>query len=208
MGLIPRKERLTRKLEDDSRSGKRDYQGLVDQLSSPEAKVRRLGARDLSGFPSAAEVLGERLPQEDDLAVREAMFGSLVAIGGDAAVRCLIPMLKSEDAALRNSAVEALQQISEALAPYLEAMLSDGDADVRILAVNILSALSLPQSPELLLKAAAHDEHVNVVAGALDALAEVGTLEMVPILEEIKGRFPREPFLTFAVETAIRRIKG
>lgn len=208
MALIRSNKRLTRNLDESSRRGERDIEGLLAQLDDPDPSIRRLGARDLAGHPQAASALAERLPMEDDLAAREAILGSLVAIGGDQAVRGLAPMLKSEDASLRNGAIEALQQLPHAVEPYLETMLSDPDHDARLMAVNALALMPLPQAPGRLFKVAREDEHVNVVAAALDALAEVGEPEMIPTLLDVKERFREEPFLCFAVDTAIRRIKG
>ena len=47
----------------------------------------------------------------------------------------ILALLRSDDASLRNGAVEALQAMPEAVRPLLPGLLADGDADVRILAV-------------------------------------------------------------------------
>lgn len=208
MALIRSNKRLTRSLDENSRRLDRGPQGLLAQLDDPDPMVRRLGARDLSTHPQAVSALAERLPLEEDMAVREAILGSLVAIGDDPAVRGLLPLLKSEDASLRNAAIEALQQLPRAVEPHLETMLSDPDSDARLMAVNALALMPLADAPARLLEVARRDEQINVVAMALDALAEVGEPTMIPTLLDVKERFREEPFLCFAVDMAIRRIKG
>lgn len=208
MALIRSSKRITRDLDENSRRGERDFEGLLKQLGDPDPQIRRLGARDLAAYQRAASALSERLPLEDDLAVREAILGSLVAIGGDQAVRGLAPLLKSEDANLRNGAIEALQQLPQAVEPFLETMLGDPDPDARLMAVNVLALMPLAQAPDRLLQVASEDEHINVVAAALNALAEVGESPMIPTLLDVKERFKQEPFLCFVVDTVIRRIKG
>ena len=45
-------------------------------------------------------------------------------------------------------------------------------------------------------------------AAALDALAEVGEPDAIPALETLADRFPDVAFIRFAVDAAIRRIRG
>ena len=209
MALIKHKNRITRPLREETRTDERGMDGLLKQLASPDPMVRRLGAKDLGKFPDrAVDALADRLTEEEELAVREAIITSLVDIGGPIATRRLILLLRSEDTALRNSAMEALQHSVDQVEPHLNDMLADPDPDVRILTVNLIAGLTLPTIPQLLLKAATCDEHVNVVAAALDFLAEVGVQEMIPSLKTVKDRFPGEPFIIFSVDTVIRRIEG
>ena len=147
MALISRKNRITRPLQEETRTQERGIDGLMKQLDSPDPMVRRLGAKDLGGFPEAVDALAEHLPAEEDLAVREAIITSLVAIDGPAVTRCLILLLGSEDAALRNSAVEALQHSAVQVEPHLNDLLADPDPDVRILTINLIAGLTLPAVP-------------------------------------------------------------
>jgi hypothetical protein len=52
------------------------------------------------------------------------------------------------------------------------------------------------------------ESHVNVCAAAVDVLTDVGDEEAVPALLALKRRFADEPFMTFAVDMAVRRIGG
>ncbi len=194
--------------EQEKRSHARDLQGLLAQLDALDPSERRWAARDLAGHPDAVPELCGRLAVEDDETVREAVFTALITIANDAAVRGLIPLLRSEDARLRNGAIEALQQMNELIAPYIEDLLEDEDSDVRIFAVNVVESLRHPLSQDWLHAVIKRETHVNVLATAIDILAEIGAPDMIPDLEAAAERHPDEPFLRFAVKTAIRRIRG
>lgn len=190
----------------DRRQEARDPDSLVRQLADADPGVRRWAARDLADHPDRAAALGDRLDREADASVREALLTGLMTIGTDEAARPLIRLLRSEDASLRNGAIEALQQMPDATTAHLGALLADGDSDVRIFAINILQSLRHPQAAQWLHAVIRDEDHINVLASAVDVLAEIGTPAMVADLAVLKGRFPDEPFLHFAVDLAIRRI--
>ncbi len=186
----------------------KDYATLLDDLADDVPAVRRRAALDLGAVAAAAEPLCARLTVESDKAVREAMVTSLIRIGNEQAVQGLLPLLRSEDAGLRNDVIEALQQMPGSVGPFMEAMLTDADTDVRIFAVNILEALRHADSRRWLEEVIARDPHINVCATAVDLLAEVGTPESLPTLQTLLERFGREPYIRFAVDTAVSRIRG
>ena len=186
----------------------RDLHGLLQQLKSPEAGQRRWAARDLAPYPQSAPTLGEALLSERDASVRSALFTSLAGFATDEAVTALLPLLRSEDAALRNGAIEALAEMPQAVAPRINTLLHDNDPDVRIFTVNLLGDLKHPDINIWLTKVLTRDEHVNVVAAAIEVVAEVGTPEAVPALQSAVLRFSSDPFLGFAADMAIERIES
>ncbi len=208
MALVKRTEDRTAPSKPHIRKYDRDLQGLLAQLQDEQVKARRWAARDLAAHPEAVGALCDRLQAEPDPTVREAIFGSLLTIGTDAVAEGLIPLLRSEDAGLRNGAVEILRQLPDAVGHRIAALLADPDPDVRIFAVDILRDLAHPEAPAWLLAVVETDEHVNVVTTAIDRLAEVGTPDMAPAIQGVKDRFPGEPFVGFAVDTALKRILG
>jgi HEAT repeat protein len=159
-------------------------------------------------MPDAVAAICVHLANERSLSVRSIILTGLIVHKSPGVVRGLLPLLGSEDANLRNGAIEALQQMPDDVAPHVEAMLGDPDSDVRIFAVDVLSALAHPMVPEWLRRVVTLDPHVNVCAAALDALAEAGQPEVIPALEELANRFADVAFIRFAVDAAIRRIRG
>lgn len=186
----------------------RDLASLLADLSAAESGTRRAAARELSNHPEAAMTLCDRLDVEASPSVRAVLFTSLIRLQTPEVAGRLAAYLRSDDVPLRNGAIEALQEMPDAVAPHLRALLADADSDVRIFAVNILGALRHLNAPEWLAEVVRHEPHVNVCAAAVDALAEVGGLEAVDALEGLRARFAGEQFMAFAIDTAIRRIRG
>jgi HEAT repeat protein len=186
----------------------RDLPGLLMQLEEGDAEQRRWAARDLASHAAAAPALGELLLTESDSSVREALFISLASIGDEAAAGALLPLLRSDDAALRNGALESLAGMPAAVKPRLAALLADGDADVRLMTVNLLGELRQAQVLPWLLQVLQHEPEVNVVAAAIEVLAETGQPEHVPALRAAAHRFAQDAFIGFAADMAIERIEA
>lgn len=186
----------------------RDLLGLQQQLGDADPHLRRLAARDLGAFPKAALSLGQALALETEPAVREALFTSLGGLAGEAAVQALLPLLRSDDAGLRNGAIEALAAMPQAVAPCVDRLLHDDDPDVRIFTVNLLGELRHAAVPAWLVQVLHQDEHVNVVAAALEVLAEVGGTDELPALRAARDRFDNDAFIQFAADLAISRIEA
>jgi HEAT repeat protein len=177
-------------------------------LMSDDASLRRRAARALAELPSAVPLLCAHLADEQNLSVRSIILTGLIINKSPAVVAGLLPLLGGEDANLRNGAIEALQQMPGEVAPHVEAMLAAADSDVRIFAINVLAALPHPMVPQWLSRVVRLDPHVNVCAEALDALAEVGEPDAIPALEALADRFADIAFIRFAVDAAVRRIRG
>lgn len=195
-------------VEQDERSFARDFDGLKAELSAASPTARRWAARDLVGHPGAAPALIARLELEPDSAVREAIMTSLTEIGDAVTVQGLVKCLRSEDASLRNEAIEAMKHLPDTVAPVMAGLLADPEPDVRIFAVNVLESLRHPDVEQWLIEVISEDAHINVCATAVDLLGEVGTEAAVTPLEALKLRFPDEPYIEFAADLALRRIRS
>lgn len=186
----------------------RDLPGLLRQLRTGSSSERRWAARDLADYPESAAALGDHLSREAEPQVREAVFTTLGALANSEAVAALLPLLRTEDAQLRNGAIEALIEMPQAVGPKIVALLEDPDPDVRIFTVNLLGDLRHPDLNAWLIRVLRHEEQVNVVAAAIEVVAEVGTSDAVPALQAAVQRFPQDPFLAFAADVAIERIES
>jgi len=202
------KQNISKSIEQDQRKRERDCTSLELQLSDPSSAARRWAARDLVSCPEATGALVLQLQQEGDSSVREIILTTLTQLGDELAVASLVGYLRSEDVALRNEAIEAMKLLPDEVAPIMGKLLKDSDPDVRISAVNILESLRHRQVEEWLTEVIEEDPHVNVCATAVDLLGEVGTASAQEALEKLKTRFPDEPYISFAADLALKRIRS
>ena len=186
----------------------RDLSGLIAQLGDGDAGVRRWAARDLASHPEAAGAVCARLAEERDASVRAVLFSSASKLGGTTVVQAMVALLRSEDPALRNGAIEVLAILPDAVAPQIDRLLHDADGDVRIFTVNLLTDLKHPKVPQWLSQVLMHETQVNVVGAALEVLAEVGLSETLPALRAAKARFSSDDYIGFSVDLAIARIEA
>lgn len=182
-------------------------ESLLGQLSGSHPDERRHAARKLAMYPEAAASLVLRLAEEAEPDVREAIATSIAAIGGREAVEGLIPYLTSDDAALRNTAIEILQHLPGEVARHIHDLLSSPDPDLRIFAVNIMEALAHPQLEQWLAGILRNDPHVNVVGAALNLLSEIATEAVLPAVAEARARFAGEPYIVFACQAVEKRAR-
>jgi len=183
-----------------------DRAHALEALRSADPDVRWNAARTFQNDPVGVVALAAALETEPVQRVREAIMTALMRIGTDASVKALLPYLRWQDAARRGAAIEALQSLPDAIAPFMSALLRDQDNDVRILAIELVRGMPAEQATTLLCRLLEHENHPNVCASAIDALADLGTEEALPILRACAQRFAKTPFLPFAISTAIARI--
>ena len=186
----------------------RNVDGLLAQINDPSPAVRRWAARDLATHPQAAAALCGRLAVETDASVRAVLFSSVSTLGGTQVVDGLLPLLRSENPALRNGAIEAPAGLPADVAPRIEQLLRDTDSDVRIFTLNLLGDLPHPDVPQWLSQVLNHEPEANVVGAALEVLAEVGTPDSLGPLRVARERFADDPFITFAADVALERIES
>jgi len=206
MGIIKHQENDS--FQNDERKRERDFQGLREQLKYQDPGIRRWAVRDLSRYPQAVPFLIDLLQHETISYIREAVFTSLVEIGNLPAVEGILTCLRSEDASIRNEAIDVLKDLPDAVEPFMEDLLHDPEVDIRIFAINILSSLKHPKIEDWLLDVITTDPHVNVCATAVDVLSEVGSERVIPALDALIVRFPEEAFVQFSVDLAKKRIIG
>jgi HEAT repeat protein len=191
---------------DESVAFERTVDELASMLDHADADALRRAALDLGLQRAAARHLVSRLANEADTAVREAILTSLTQIGDVVSVDGLVACLRSEDAALRNEAIDVMKTVPDLVAPMMDGLLADADPDLRILAINLLESLRHPKVEEWLLEVIRKDAHLNVCATATDLLSEVGTEAAVEPLAALKKRFPDEPYIVFAADIALKRL--
>ena len=80
----------------------------------------------------------------------------------------MLPYLRSQDAGLRAAAIEGLQALPEAIAPFMATLLSDSNSDVRLLATELARNMNGSEATRLLCDLIEREQHPNVCAAAID----------------------------------------
>jgi len=180
----------------------------LDALVGGDDNARWNAARAAPDTPEGARALGEALGRERNPRVREAILTSLVRMSTPEGVQAVLPLLRSDDALLRTGALDALRTMGGAVRPYLPPLLHDADADVRLIACELLRQLPGEQATPLLCAILDTETEPNVCASAVEVLAEVGGPEALPVLARCEERFRGIAFLEFSIRTTIDQIRS
>jgi HEAT repeat protein len=183
-----------------------DADAVLKGLDAASPEERWAAARAATNVPGSTAALSAALRSEEDPRVREAIFTAVARIGTPESTRELVSLLRSDDAALRAGALDALRTLTRTNHEFLPRLLQDADADVRILSCELARGLSAEEATTLLCALLAAERAVNVCAAAIDVLAEVGTANALATLADCERRFFDVPFLVFAIRTAMDRV--
>lgn len=124
-----------------------------------------------------------------------------------APIEAVMELLKVRNAYIRNLGITTLQSYGDAIKYYIVKFLIGDDRDLRIFAINVLGDVNFAESREMLIELLQKEEDINVAMTAVDYMAEIGEPSDIALLESIKHRFD-DPYVIFAVDNAIRAIKG
>lgn len=196
---------LIRKSDGGTNPSKDDVDPVA-MLAAAAPDERWSAARLLAGKPDQAPVLLAALDKEQDLRVREAILTALAKDGGHDAIGGIVSLIRSPDAASRTAALDALAMVPPAIESNIEVLLSDPDRDVRILSCDLVRRLPTAKATDILLALLAREQEVNVCGAAVEVLSEVGDVRARSALKACAARFPKEAFLSYAIDVAIRRI--
>jgi HEAT repeat protein len=163
-------------------------------------------ARKLAKDPAAVSDLAKALASETSPRVREAILTSLAHINTPEAISAILPYIRSDDAAIRTGALDALATMASGVEAHLPTLLSDPDPDVRLLVCEIVRHLPADVATRHLCALLANEQQANVCGAAVEALSEVGDASALPILAECADRFTSEPFLQFSIKAVSDRI--
>jgi HEAT repeat protein len=179
---------------------------IAAAISGGDVDERWAAARAAADLPSGVEILSKALATETTSRVREAIFTGLARIRTPASAAAAVPYLRSDDPDIRTGALDALRAMPDATAPHLAGLLHDVDADVRLLACELLRNQPVEAAHALLFSLLASEPQANVCAAAIEVLAEIGSPSALPVLAQCAARFPDDPFLAFAIGMASDRI--
>ena len=155
------------------------------------------------GLQDAVPMLCEHI-KSPSVGVQEAAEYALRKIRGPQVVIALLPLLRSDEAPVRNVAMDILREIGsdsiESIQPYLQ----NDDADLRIFVTDILGYCRTHQSCLLLCRALLKDPEVNV---RYQAAVSLGTLAFPEAVNALCQAMHDEEWVQFAVVEALAKIK-
>ena len=126
----------------------------------------------------------------------------------DAPIEEIMNLLKLENAYVRILGISILRNFGSAIKYYIVKFLIGDDRDLRIFAINVLGDVNFAESRDMLVELLGGEKDVNVAMTAVDYMAEIGELQDIPLLESLKERFNDDFYVRFAVDNAIKLIKG
>lgn len=182
---------------------------LLQELDSEDPLRRRDAVRALPDVLDDEMIvtLTAKLQTETNGLVMDAIALALIESPSPTSVDCLIPLLRSDNALLRNLVIDTLSKLPSLVEEHMGSLLDDEDPDVRIFAINIMESLRSEQVPDWLRKVITEDEHVNVVATAIDLLAELGSPDMCDDIQKCKLRFIEEPYIEFVADRVLSSLR-
>lgn len=126
----------------------------------------------------------------------------------DAPIEEVMELLKLSNAYIRNLGISILRNFGDSIKYYIVKFLIGDDRDLRIFAINVLGDVNFAESRDMLVELLEHEEDINVAMTAVDYMGEIGEEEDIPLLESLKERFAGDFYAEFAVDGAIKMIKG
>lgn len=178
---------------------------LAEQLRSTDEETRRSAVVGLSAYPveETKNYLFTALGDASWRVRKEAVDALLVAAVSTEIIEDFVRLLESDNAGLRNSAVEALEKLGVRAMPVLCRHVGDDDHDVRKFVVDILGSIGDAEAVPLLINAL-DDADPNVCAAAAENLGKIGHVQAVPHLLQALGK--SDIWLRYTVLEALSKI--
>ena len=126
----------------------------------------------------------------------------------EAPIDDIMDLLKLNNAYIRNLGISILRDFGDSIKYYIVKFLIGDDRDLRIFAINVLGDVDFAESRDMLVELLETESDINVAMTAVDYMGEIGELEDIPLLESLKERFSGDFYSEFAVDTAVKMIKG
>lgn len=177
---------------------------LLEELKSGSNDVAReaaFAAGEL-GLAAAVPLLCERIKSEN-IGVQEAAEFALRKIRGPETIAALLPLLNSDEAPVRNVAMDILREIGVDGIDIMVPVLRGEDADLRIFITDILGYCASHQSALLLGEALLKDPEVNV---RYQAAVSLGNLAFPESVGALCQAMLDEEWVQFAVVEALAKI--
>jgi HEAT repeat protein len=178
---------------------------LAEQLRSADEETRRLAVVGLSGYPigETKAYLFVALGDASWRVRKETVDALLTADLSAEIIEEFVALLASDNAGLRNSAVEILERLGNRAMPVLVRHVTDDDHDVRKFVMDILGSIGDAEAVPLLVKALG-DPEPNVYAAAAENLGKIGNAQAVPHL--LQALEKNDIWLRYTILEALSKI--
>jgi HEAT repeat protein len=182
-----------------------ECQSIFTQLSSGQTELVREAAYNAGESRCEESVpLLAGLLRSKNIGIQEAAEVALRKLGGASTVRSVLPLLRSDEAPVRNVAMDILRSVGDQDFESLVTILRDDDADIRIFAADILGSTRNVLAVAPLCDALLKDPEVNVRYQAAVSLGDLAFHEGARCLNRA---LEDEEWVQFAVIEALAKIK-
>lgn len=165
---------------------------------------------EIAKFPKGGEFLVRLIDNEEVEKNISTKVASVISTMDpeDAPIEDIMDLLKLNNAYVRNLGISMLRDFGTAIKYYIVKFLIGDDRDLRIFAINVLGDVNFAESRDMLVELLETEQDINVAMTAVDYMGEIGEIEDIDLLESLKERFQDDVYAKFAVDGAIKLIKG
>lgn len=188
---------------------------VLKLLHNPDPSARRKAAEELALTDERAIYPLIKALRDENTAVQEAATQSLIFIGnaepssflinpGEVVTYMVIPLLREEEAYLRNTAILIIKEIGHRAPELLYKLLKDKDPDIRKFSLDLIADIKKGFDASKIIPLL-KDPNGNVRAAAAHALGELGYKEAIPaLIEGLKD----EEWVVFYVLQSLAQLKA
>ena len=182
-----------------------DCAKVLEDLKSGDNEVIREAAFQAGehGYVETVPYLASLL-KTNHLGLQEAADHALRSIGGKETVQAVAPLLRSDDAPVRNLSMDILREVGAQDFPSLVELVHDADPDIRIFATDILGSSASLLAVEPLCDALLKDPEVNV---RYQAAVSLGDLANPAAAKCLNKAMQDDEWVQYAVIEALAKIK-
>jgi HEAT repeat protein len=178
--------------------------------SSTEHDNKDYAIEEIAKFDGAVEYFVSCIRKDD---VDKSFLSKIASVisnmdSKNLPIESIMELLKVENAYVRNLAISILRNFGDAIEYYIVKFLTGEDRDLRIFAINVLGDVDFATSRDMLVELLENEKDINVAMTAVDYMGEIGEEKDIKLLESLKTRFAGEYYVEFAVDEAIKMIKG
>ncbi|MEN6391656.1 MAG: HEAT repeat domain-containing protein [Syntrophomonas sp.] len=163
-----------------------DHSEIIQGLQSEDERDRAFAVEDIvfDGISGGLDLLIEQIQREKSVFVREVIVNNIPQIQDPALVQKLLPLLRSDDAFIRNAIIDIVSTRRDEVAAYLEPLMEDADKDVRKFALDILYQLNTEEVAPYMV-CFLKDSDINIIITAVEYLGNLGAAGQTPAINTV-----------------------